>query len=65
MEDIIKMVMAIIAAGVGAICGVYAVAFVATGVIAAVGGLVSGVVSAAPAMICLGGVAVVAAHQGH
>ncbi len=65
MEDIIKMVMAIVAAlGLAAI-GVYAVAFVAAGVVTVVGSLASGVASAAPAALCVGGAALVASRQGY
>jgi hypothetical protein len=65
MEDIVKLVLALITAGVGAVCAMYAVAFVASGVVAVVGGLVAGVTAVAPAALCIGGVALVASHQGH
>lgn len=57
--------MAIVAAAVCAIGGVYAVAVAASTVIAVAGGVVAGAVSAAPALLCIGGIALVAAHQGY
>ena len=65
MEDIIKMVMAIVAALGLAVAGVYTVAFVASGVIAVVGGVVAGVTAVAPTALCLGGAALVASRQGY
>ena len=65
MEDIIKMVMAIVAALGLSLAGVYAVAFVASGVVAVVGSVVAGVTAVAPTALCLGGAALVASRQGY
>lgn len=65
MEDIVKLVLAIIAAGLGSVVAVYAVACLAAGVVAVVSGVVSTITSVAPAALCIGGAALVASKQGY
>jgi hypothetical protein len=65
MQDIIKVLLAAIAAGVGAVCVICAVGALSVGVLSIVGPVLSAGLAVAPIAVCVAGIAIASTKCGY